>query len=67
MLDELKSPVIATDGETGSVRTFLFDNQSWNVSWLVVTWRADLNGAMWCFPLRRSNSPAGLIKPVALI
>ena len=30
------SPVIATDGETGSVRTFLFDDQSWEVSYLVV-------------------------------
>ena len=40
MLYELKaligSPVIATDGETGSVRTFLFDDQSWKVSCLVV-------------------------------
>ena len=40
MLHELKaligSPVIATDGETGSVRTFLFDDQSWKVSCLVV-------------------------------
>jgi hypothetical protein len=40
MLYELKaligSPVIATDGETGSIRTFLFDDQSWEVSYLVV-------------------------------
>ena len=40
MLYELKaligSPVIATDGETGSIRTFLFDDQSWKVSYLVV-------------------------------
>ena len=40
MLYELKaligSPVIATDGETGSIRTFLFDDQSWNVSCVVV-------------------------------
>ena len=38
MLYELKtligSPVIATDGETGSIRTFLFDDQSWKVSCL---------------------------------
>jgi len=25
------SPVIGTDGETGRVRTFLFDGQSWKV------------------------------------
>jgi hypothetical protein len=35
MLYELKaltgSPVVATDGELGSVRTFLFDDQSWKV------------------------------------
>jgi hypothetical protein len=40
MLYELKaligSPVIATDGETGSIRTFLFDDQSWKVSYLVI-------------------------------
>ena len=30
------SPVIATDGETGSIRTFLFDDQSWKVCCLVV-------------------------------
>ena len=39
MLYELKaligSPVIATDGETGRIRTFLFDDQSWKVSCLV--------------------------------
>jgi uncharacterized protein YrrD len=40
MLYELKaligSPVVATDGETGSVRTFLFDDQTWKVRYLVV-------------------------------
>ena len=40
MLYELKaltgSPVVATDGEMGSVRTFLFDDQSWKVRYLVV-------------------------------
>ena len=40
MLCELKaligSPVVATDGEMGSVRTFLFDDQSWKVLYLVV-------------------------------
>jgi len=30
------SPVVATDGEIGSVRTFLFDDQSWKVRYLVV-------------------------------
>lgn len=30
------SPVIATDGETGSVHDFLFDDQSWRVLYLVV-------------------------------
>jgi uncharacterized protein YrrD len=30
------SPVVATDGEMGSVRTFLFDDQSWKVRYLVV-------------------------------
>lgn len=30
------SPVIATDGETGSVHNFLFDDQSWKVLYLVV-------------------------------
>jgi hypothetical protein len=30
------SPVAATDGEMGSVRTFLFDDQSWKVRYLVV-------------------------------
>ena len=40
MLCDLKaligSPVVATDGETGSVRSFLFDDQSWKVRYLVV-------------------------------
>jgi hypothetical protein len=40
MLYELKaligSPVAATDGEMGSVRNFLFDDQSWKVRYLVV-------------------------------
>jgi len=40
MLHELKaligSPVVATDGEMGSVRNFLFDDQSWKVRYLVV-------------------------------
>ena len=30
------SPVTATDGEIGHVRTFLFDDQSWKVGYLVV-------------------------------
>ncbi len=30
------SSVVATDGELGSVRTFLFDDQSWKVRYLVV-------------------------------
>ena len=30
------SPVIATDGETGRIRNFLFDDQSWKVRYLVV-------------------------------
>ena len=46
MLYELKaligSPVIATDGETGGIRTFLFDDQSWKVSFLV----ADVGGCL---------------------
>jgi hypothetical protein len=40
MLHELKaligSTVTASDGETGSIRTFFFDDQSWKVSYLVV-------------------------------
>ena len=40
MLCDLKaligSPVVATDGEMGSVRNFLFDDQSWKVRYLVV-------------------------------
>jgi uncharacterized protein YrrD len=40
MLCDLKSligsPVVATDGETGSVRSFLFDDQSWKVRYVVV-------------------------------
>jgi uncharacterized protein YrrD len=40
MLYELKaligSPVVATDGEMGSVRNFLFDDQSWKIRYLVV-------------------------------
>jgi hypothetical protein len=40
MLSDLKgligSPVVATDGETGRVRSFLFDDQSWKVRYLVV-------------------------------
>jgi uncharacterized protein YrrD len=40
MLYELKalvgSPVVATDGKMGSIRTFLFDDQSWKVRYLVV-------------------------------
>jgi len=40
MLHELKaligSPVEATDGEIGRVRTFLFDDQSWKLRYLVV-------------------------------
>lgn len=31
------SPVMATDGEIGSVRSFLFDDQSWKVGYLVVS------------------------------
>jgi len=45
MLHDLKaligSSVVATDGEIGSVRNFLFDDQSWTVRYLVVdvgTW-----------------------------
>jgi uncharacterized protein YrrD len=40
------SSVIATDGEMGNVRNFLFDDQSWTIHFLVVdvgswlTWRA---------------------------
>ena len=34
--DLIGSPVVATDGEMGSVRTFLFDDQSWRVRYLVV-------------------------------
>ena len=30
------SPIIATDGETGSIRNFLFDDRSWKVRYLVV-------------------------------
>jgi hypothetical protein len=30
------SPIIATNGETGRIRNFLFDDQSWNVRYLVV-------------------------------
>ena len=30
------SPVAANDGEMGCVRTFLFDDQSWKVRYLVV-------------------------------
>jgi hypothetical protein len=30
------SPVAATDGETGSVRNFLFDDQSWEIRYVVV-------------------------------
>ncbi len=30
------SPVIATDGETGSIHDFLFDDQSWRILYLVV-------------------------------
>jgi uncharacterized protein YrrD len=30
------SPVLASDGEMGSVRNFLFDDQSWKVRYLVV-------------------------------
>jgi|SRR5580658_7687728 hypothetical protein len=41
MPHELKSiigsPVFATDGEIGSVRSFLFDDQSWKVAYLVVS------------------------------
>jgi hypothetical protein len=41
MLYELKaiiaSPVFATDGEIRSVRSFLFDDQSWKVGYLVVS------------------------------
>ena len=40
MLHELKaligSPVIATDGRIGSIRTFLFDDETWMVRYLVV-------------------------------
>jgi len=40
MLRDLKdligSPVAATDGDMGSVRSFLFDDQSWKVRYLVV-------------------------------
>lgn len=34
--DLLESPILATDGETGSVRDFLFDDQSWQVRYLVL-------------------------------
>ena len=30
------SLVIATDGEIGSIRNFLFDDQSWTIRYLVV-------------------------------
>ncbi|MGB8889174.1 MAG: PRC-barrel domain-containing protein [Candidatus Korobacteraceae bacterium] len=30
------SPIIATDGETGSIRNFLFDDRSWKIRYLVV-------------------------------
>ena len=30
------SPVIAKNGETGSIHDFLFDDQSWKVLYLVV-------------------------------
>jgi hypothetical protein len=30
------SSVIATDGEMGSIRNFLFDDQSWTIRYLVV-------------------------------
>ena len=30
------SPIIATDRETGSIRNFLFDDQSWKIRYLVV-------------------------------
>jgi hypothetical protein len=63
MLHELKaligSTVTASDGETGSIRTFFFDDQSWKVSYLVVD-------AMCCYPLPRSMSPTGQTKPVPL-
>lgn len=40
MLCDLKgligSPVVAIDGELGGVRTFLFDDQSWKVLYVVV-------------------------------
>ena len=32
----IESSVIATDGEMGSVRNFLFDEQSWTIRYLVV-------------------------------
>ena len=32
----LESPMIANDGETGRVRDFLFDDQSWRVGYLVL-------------------------------
>lgn len=34
--DLIGSPVKATDGEIGSVRAFLFDDQSWKIRYLVV-------------------------------
>jgi len=30
------SSIIATDGEMGSIRNFLFDDQSWTIRYLVV-------------------------------
>jgi PRC-barrel domain len=34
--DVISVPVIATDGEIGCVRNFLFDDQSWTIRYLVV-------------------------------
>lgn len=61
MLHDLKtlkgSTVIATDGEMGSIRDFLFDNISWTIRYLVVdvgTWHKQ-RGVV--FPISAAERP----------
>jgi len=59
--------VAATDGEMGSVRNFLFDDQSWKVSYLVVDVGNWLKRRDVVLPITALEKPDWQTKPVALI
>ena len=60
------SPIIATDGETGSIRNFLFDDQSWKIRYLVVDVGNWLKRQDVVILSPRLNSQTGWTKPFGL-